>query len=221
MVAAELHAQRKQSPAGGGVGAFPARPPMTKDLQVRFVAVVLSIFTVAAAVFGWINWQKERQFETPYDGVWWVEHQGQLTARRVDPSGPGARAGLKVGDVLLAVNDHPVSAVSGLTRQMFRAGTWSKTNYSLVRGGVPVKVPIILVPFDRSLYAGLRFIALIYLGIGLYVLLRRWTAPRSTHFYLFCLTSFIFYCFHYTGKLNQFDWIIYWSNVVAELLQPA
>jgi PAS domain S-box-containing protein len=67
--------------------------------------------------------------------------------------------------------------------------------------------------------SGLRLIALIYLGIGLYVLLRRWTAPRSTHFYLFCLSSFIFYAFHYTGKLNQFDEIVYWSNVVAELLQ--
>ncbi len=55
----------------------------------------------------------------------------------------------------------------------------------------------------------------------MYVLLRRWTAPKSAHFYVFCLVSFIFYSFHYTGKLNDFDWIIYWSNVVAWLLQPA
>ena len=104
---------------------------------------------------------------------------------------------------------------------MYRAGTWSKATYNLRRGGVTVNVPVVLVPFDKSLYVGLRFISLIYLGIGLYVLLRRWTAPKSTHFYLFCLVSFIFYAFHYTGKLNQFDWIVYWSNVVAELLQPA
>ncbi len=51
--------------------------------------------------------------------------------------------------------------------------------------------------------------------------MRRWTAPKSAHFYLFCLVSFVFYSFHYTGKLNDFDWIIYWSNVVAWLLQPA
>ena len=64
-------------------------------------------------------------------------------------------------------------------------------------------------------------IALIYLGIGLYVLLRRWTAVGSTHFYIFCLVSFIFYSFKYTGKFNDFDWTIYWGNVVAWLLQPA
>jgi hypothetical protein len=45
---------------------------MTKDFQVRFLAVLLAIVTTAAAVFAWINFQKERQFEKPYDGVWWV-----------------------------------------------------------------------------------------------------------------------------------------------------
>ncbi len=59
---------------------------------------------------------------------------------------------------------------------------------------------------DRSINQGFRFIALVYLGIGLYVLLRRWTAPHSTHFYLFCLVSFVLYSFWYTGKFNEFDW---------------
>ena len=114
-----------------------------------------------------------------------------------------------------------VSNVGSLERQIYRTGVWSKATYSLVRQGIPIEAPLILVPADRSLYIGLRLIALVYLGIGLYVLLRRWTAPKSTHFYVFCLVSFIFYSFHYTGKLNDFDWIIYWANVVAWLLQPA
>src|SRR5262249_54305027 len=88
--------------------------------------------------------------------------------------------------------------------------------------GVKVEAPsVILIDADNSLNQGGRLIALIYLGIGLYVLFRRWTAPRSTHFYIFCLASFILYSFHYTGKLNLFDWIIFWSNIVAGLLQPA
>jgi len=66
-----------------------------------------------------------------------------------------------------------------------------------------------------------RLIALIYLGIGLYILLRRWTAAGSLHFYVFCLVSFILYSFHYTGKLNEFDWTMYWGNVIAMMLQPA
>ena len=195
--------------------------PMARDLQTRFFAVFLALLSVAAIVFAWINFQKEREFVAPYDGVWWVEEAGHLRAERVDIDGPGQKAGIKKGDRLVAVDGHDVVNVGSLERQLYRVGVWSKANYSLVRQGVPLEAPLIPAPADRTLYGGLRLIALVYLGIGLYVLLRRWTAPRSTHFYIFCLVSFIFYSFHYTGKLNDFDWIVYWSNVVAWLLQPA
>lgn len=197
------------------------RRPMTKDFQVRFLALVLFLVTAAAGVFAWINFQKERQFETPYDGVWWVESDGHLRANRVDTDGPGSRGGIRVGDLVTSINENEIKNVADLTRQIYRTGIYSKANYALVRGNVPLNVSVVLVPFNKSLNSGLRLIALIYLGIGLYVLLRRWTAPRATHFYVFCLTSFIFYSFHYTGKLNLFDWIIFWSNVVAQLMQPA
>ena len=85
-----------------------------------------------------------------------------------------------------------------------------------MRQSVPVDTDVVLVPTEESLNTWLRLIALIYLGIGLYVLLRRWTAPGSLHFYIFCLASFILYSFHYTGKLNGFDWTIYWGNIVAD-----
>src|SRR5208282_4305846 len=48
--------------------------------------------------------------------------------------------------------------------------------------------------------------ALLYLFIGLFIFVRRWNAPRAIHFYVFCLVSFVLYSFHYTGKLNSFDW---------------
>jgi len=194
---------------------------MAKDLQNRLFAVVLALISVAAITFAWINFQKEREFSSPYDGVWWVEDGTRLKAERVDVDGPGQKAGVKTGDRLVAVDGHAVANVGSLERQLYRVGIWSKATYSLVRQGVPVEAPVILAPADRTLYGGLRLIALVYLGIGIYVLLRRWTAPKSTHFYVFCLVSFIFYAFHYTGKLNDFDWIVYWANVVAWLFQPA
>jgi PAS domain S-box-containing protein len=150
-----------------------------------------------------------------------VEDGGRLTADAVDPNGPGAKAGIKPGDQLIAVNGREVKDMAGLERQIYGTGVWSKATYSLVRQSVSLDSSVILVPADRSLNNWLRLIALIYLGIGLYVLLRRWTAPGSTHFYIFCLVSFIAYSFKYTGKLNDFDWTIYWSNIVAWVLQPA
>ncbi len=194
---------------------------MNRDFQLRFTAGLLILLTTATVVLAWINFQKEPEFQIPYDGVSWMEHNGSLFADRVEASGPGARAGIKQGDQLVAVNEHEVKAAPGLIRQLYRVGPWSKATYSLLRQSVPLDTTVILIPADRSLNSWLRLIALIYLGIGIYVLLRRWTAPGSTHFYIFCLVSFVFYAFKYTGKLNDFDWTIYWVNVTAWLLQPA
>src|SRR5579862_5154010 len=206
-----------QPPKGSG----PVPKPMNRESQARFIAVLLFLLTVAAVVFAGFNLQKERDSAGPDDGVWWVEHNGYLLADRVDPNGPGAKAGIKINDQLVSVNGQEVNSTPGLVRQLYRSGVWSKATYSLIRKSVTLESSVILVPADRSLNNSLRLIALIYLGIGIYVLLRRWTAPGSTHFYIFCLVSFIAYSFKYTGKLDAFDWEIYWSNIVAWVLQPA
>ncbi len=194
---------------------------MNPESQPRFVAVLLFLLTVAAVVFAGFNFEKERDSAVPDDGVWWVEHNHGLVAERVDGNGPGARAGIKTGDQLVSISGQEIRSTPGLVRQLYHTGVWSKADYSLVRDSVTIDSSVILAPADRSLNNSLRLIGLIYLGIGLYVLLRRWTAPGSTHFYIFCLISFIAYSFKYTGKLNNFDWIIYWSNIVAWVVQPA
>src|SRR4051812_6555693 len=194
---------------------------MKSESQFRFAAILLALLTASAAILAFINYQKEREVETPTDGVWWVEHEGWLRAERVEPGGPADKGGIKVGDELTAINSRTVNSVAAVQRQIYRTGIYKDATYSLVRNEVPVDVKVILEPADKSVNAGLRLIALIYLGIGLYVLLRRWTAPKSMHFYVFCLVSFIAYSFKYTGKLNDFDWIIYWSNIGAWMLQPA
>ena len=194
---------------------------MNRDSQIRFTAGLLALFTVAAITLAWINFRKESQSVTPYDGVWWTESGGSIVAERVDANGPAARSGIKLGDRLTAVDGHAVKGSDGVVRQMYQDGAWSKITYSVVRAGVSLDASPILVPRERASNDWLRLIALIYLGIGLYVLFRRWTAPGSTHFYIFCLVSFAFHAFHFTGKLNSFDWSIYWGNVAANMLQPA
>src|ERR1700676_2032682 len=201
------------------IGAPPKA--MNRESQVRSVAVLLFLLTVAAVVFAGFNFNSEWKVLVPDDGVWWIEHGGHLTADRVDPNGPGAKSGIKSGDQLLSVNGQEVHGMSGLERQLYRNGVWSKAAYSLQRQSVTLDSSVILVPAERSLNNLLRLIALIYLRIGLYVLLRRWTAVGSTHFYIFCLVSFVFYSLHYIGKFNAFDWSVFWANEIAWLLQPA
>ena len=224
-VAHQLHSKTVRSPVCNadcnGEGGLDRFRPMVKEYTTRFAALLLALITLTAICFAWINFFKEREYQLPYDGVWWVSANGQAKAEKVAWEGPGARAGVRAGDVLVSIDGRTVTTNVGVTRALYHAGVWTKAKYRLSRQGFTVDSEVILTPLDRSMNVGLRFIALTYLGIGLYVLLRRWTAPRSAHFYLFCLVSFIYYGFHYTGKLNGFDEIVYWANVVAELLQPA
>ena len=194
---------------------------MNREFQARFTVIVIGLVTFAAVVFAGFNYKLEHQTATPDDGVWWLEKSGSVVADRLDPNGSAALAGVRNGDTLVSINNHPVSSLAAIERQLYDSGVSSKATYSLLRGTVPLDVQVVLVPAERSMNDWLRLIALIYLGIGLYVLLRRWTAVGSLHFYIFCLVSFIFYSLHFTGKLNTFDWIVFWSNEVAWLLQPA
>ena len=223
-----LHSVPEKSAQRGDVESRSfADQRMQKDSLIRVSAVFLSLITAATIIFAFINFQKENLYPTPEDGAWWVEQDGVLTARSLTPGGPADKAGIKVGDRLLTARPapldegQPIKSFASFQKQLYRTGVWQKATYGLDRHGVKMEASVILVPTDRSLYLGLRLIALIYLGIGIYVLLRRWTAPKSMHFYIFCLVSFVLYAFHYTGKLNTFDWIIYWANVTAWMLQPA
>src|ERR1019366_1447128 len=82
-----------------------------------------------------------------------------------------------------------------------------------IEGSAPFPVQVLLEPADRSTDQGSRLIALVYLLIGLYVLFRRWTAPKSTHFFVFCLVSFVLYAFRPTYVPGIFDQVINWGNL--------
>lgn len=194
---------------------------MSRESQTRFVAILLFLLTVAAVVFAGFNFRAEKNYAVPFDGVMWIERSGRLSADQIDPDGPAAKAGIKRGDELLSVNGRSITSTSGLQQQLFHSGVYSKATYSLSRQSVTIDSQVILEKYEHPQHDWLRLIALIYLSIGVYVLLRRWTAPGSTHFFIFCLVSFIAYSFHYTTKLDAFDWEIYWSNVIALMLQPA
>jgi PAS domain S-box-containing protein len=116
-----------------------------------------------------------------------------------------------------------ISQVADLERVKIRTEVYGKASYRITRGGVLLDTPVVVIlePADRSLARAERLIGLIYLAIGIYVLFRRWTAPRATHFYLFCLVSFSLFTLKYTGELDGLDWTVFWLNVLAEALQPA
>src|SRR5690242_21014076 len=151
-VAAKLHMRqsRRIEPPRSALAAHPA-DPMNKEFKTRFTVILLGLVTVGVATLGWINFQKEPDFQLPYDGVWWVERAGQQVAVRLDPNGPGAQAGIKSGDHLTSINQREVRTAAERVRLTFQTGIYQKATYSLVRQGVPVDVEVVLGAADRSL----------------------------------------------------------------------
>jgi two-component system NtrC family sensor kinase len=196
---------------------------MKQNLRASLGAVVLAIATVAAFTFALLNFEQRRLFDSPDDGVAWIDSDHGIQAWKVAPNSPGARAGIRAGDQLVAFNDVTMSRAVQVTQRLWRAGIWTQVRYKLSRNGEEFETPLVTAPapkpFSTENYT--RAVGLIYLFIGIFIFVKRWNAPRAVHFYVFCLLSFVLYSFHYSGKLDVFDWEIYWANIAAHLLAPA
>jgi len=197
----------------------------SKALKQQLVSALLVILTAAALVAAGINFQQQRKFRLPDDGVTWVDQDrggaNRVVAAQIATGSPAEHAGLKVGDQLQQINGFATRTSAHVPRALIRLGAWSSANYVVQRGGVELKPKLILA--ENPLAASLMYqyvVGLVYIAIGLFVYYRRSRAPYGTHFYVLCLASFVLSTFHYTGKLNNFDKVMYWGNVAAGFAAP-
>jgi two-component system, NtrC family, sensor kinase len=196
---------------------------MKQNLRVSLGAVVLALATLAAVIYAWINFRQREVYDIPDDGVAWLDTTSGAKAWNVTPNSPAARAGIRAEDILIAINDVPVHNQVQVTKRLWRAGLWSQVRYKLARGGSEFETRLITVPAEKpaSIENYERVVGLLYLFIGLFIFIRRWNAPRAVHFYVFCLVSFVLFSFHYSGKLDAFDYEIYWLKIASLMLAPA
>src|SRR5215472_391816 len=199
---------------------------MLQELKFQLSTAILTILTVAAAISASINFEQQLQFRLPEDGVTWVDRidsDGTLSvqARRVVFGGGAANAGIRAGDILLKINGLPIKNALYVPQALVKIGVWNKADYLIERNGVQIKPSVIVQAVPRDPAVMYQYVVGVgYLIIGLFVYFRRGAAQRARHFYVFCLVSFIFSTFHYTGTLSSFDQIILFGNVAAGLLAP-
>src|SRR5713226_1234263 len=196
---------------------------MKQNLRVSLGAAVLALATLAAVIFALLNFDQRTRYELVDDGVAWLDTAHGIQAWQVAPNSPAAHAGIRPDDLLLTIDGVPVLRASMVPNRLTRAGLWTQVRYKLSRNGEEFETPLVTAPAEKpaSTENYLRIVGLLYLFIGLFIFIRRWNAPRAVHFYVFCLVSFVLYSFHFSGKLDTFDWEVYWSEIVARLLAPA
>src|SRR5687768_4312228 len=194
-----------------------------KPFPLHFKIVVIVSLTSLVVLIGLLNLRDRLAWSDPWDGVFWKEAGGGLRADAVVLDGPGERAGIRVGDILVDINSQKISDLGQYSDRLFELGVNAKATYSLAYSGSNRTVSLILG--ERSLLAprdGPRILlAFLYLAIGLFVILRGSHSPRAFHFYFICLASFTVYLYSFTPKLGALDWTVYGLSVGAFLLLPA
>jgi two-component system, NtrC family, sensor kinase len=200
-----------------------------RGLRSQFANTLLLVLSAAAVVAAVINFQQLRKFQIPDDGVTWadrVDRNGtnRVLAIHINPGGSGDKAQIHLGDELVAIDGSKISSALDVARTLWGIPLiYEKpTQYTLRRGGIEFQKDKVFIqtaePESGRLYE--YAIGFAYLAIGLFVFYRRTNARKALHFFLLCLFSFLAFCFHYTGKLNTFDEVMYWGNLVGNVLAP-
>lgn len=193
-----------------------------RELRQQLTNALMAVLTAAAVIAAVINFQQQAKFRLPIDGATWVDQGGRAVAVDVAAGSPAANAGIHVNDELVSIAGVKVHSSSQATQILASLGPWHKTDYRILHSGIEVPATVVTAEAKREGTLYYQYIVgVIYLAIGLYVYVRRRGAPRALHFFLLCLVSFVLSTFHYTGKLNNFDKVIYLGNVAAGFLAPA
>ncbi len=194
----------------------------------QFAGTLLLILAVAAVIAAVLSFDHMRSYSLHDDGVTWVDRKApkggnEVVAAYILPGGPGEKAGIRLGDRLLRVGASPIKSSLDVPQALWQIPLLGQTQYTLSRGGIEFQKDNIFIqaaPRDSAVYYQ-YIVGVFYLAIGLFVYYRRTSAAKSFHFFTLCLVSFVASCFHYSGKLNTFDEVMYWSNLAASLVAPA
>jgi two-component system NtrC family sensor kinase len=217
---------------GAEVSTTPARWDglAVKELKIQFANALLVILTVAAVASAFINFQQnfqlDKRYRLPEDGVTWVDRaqpngKNIVQALHVAPLSPGENAGIRTNDVLVKIKGVRIDDAIDVAQVLIRLGPWRPAEYVVVRNGIEIKANVIVGERVPEYAVSYQYaVGVAYLLIGLFVYFRRGNAPKSLHFLILCLSSFVLSTFHYTGKLNAFDQVIYWGNIAAGLFAP-
>jgi len=178
---------------------------------------------LALAAVGVYNIVLKATWTSTDDGVFWKQAPQGLVAARLAPGGPAARAGVREGDVLLAVDGEEALSPRRLESTLAGRRAGSRLTYSLLRENERRALDVVVRPLPRGDVSAFYYLSLagfFSLVVGTVVLLRRPADRTSLHFYAVCVLFFLVYSVSYTGKLNLADRAFFWTDSLAVLFLP-
>jgi two-component system, NtrC family, sensor kinase len=158
------------------------------------------------------------------DGVLWKNAGGDVVASEIAMGTAAERAGVRRGDVLLAIDGSPVDRVEDVVATLHGAQQGETLHYTIARVTARQQFEVALEPVPSSplgLYLALAAVGIFSLLVGASVRLRRPDHQATLHFFWLTVAFFGMMAFSFTGKLDPLDWTFYWGDLTAQLLLPA
>jgi hypothetical protein len=181
------------------------------------------VVTVCLLAFGLANVVSRATSREVEDGVLWVERAAGVVAAEVAVPSAADRAGVRPGDVLLAIDGQPVEARSQVLAVQQRAEADERHVYTLLRLGSREVAQVQLAPLPEGaglLYYLLAAVGILTLLVGAAVRTRRPGDQATLHFFWLSVAFFGVLAFSFSGRLDKVDWAFYWADVIALLLLP-
>jgi two-component system, NtrC family, sensor kinase len=182
------------------------------------VAVVVALLCLAVA-----NIAVRATWSEMEDGVLWKQQGAALTAREITANSAAEKAGLQLGDELVAVDRQPIQSLQDLTGAFHRAAEGRSLTYTVVRLRTQQMLNVALEPMpsgSRSLYFALAAVGIFSLLVGAAVRLRRPDHQATLHFFWLTMAFFGVLSLSFSGRLDALDKVFYWGDVIATLLLP-
>jgi two-component system NtrC family sensor kinase len=154
------------------------------------------------------------------DGVLWEARPEGVTAAEVAVRSGAMAAGIRPGDVLVAIDGAPIETVDEVHHALGSATRSDPLSYTVLRLGEQRMLNVEVAPVpggNPTLYVVGAAIGIFTLLVGASVRLRRPNDPATLHFFWLCLAFFGTLTFSFS-RLDRLDWYFYWADVVATLL---
>jgi two-component system, NtrC family, sensor kinase len=157
------------------------------------------------------------------DGVLWRSMNGAVVAAEIAPGTAGERAGIRKGDILLAIQGKEVVDVADVVEILHAGAPGMPLRYLVAREHTREQPTIEVQPIPsspRGMYFALAAVGIFSLLVGASVRLRRPDHQATLHFFWLTVAFFGAMAFSFTGKLDALDWTFYWGDLTAQLLLP-
>lgn len=179
--------------------------------------------TLALLSLGLVNVVSRATSSNVEDGVLWVERAVGVVAAEVATPSAASRAGVRPGDVLIAVDSQPVDGRDDVLAIQHTARAGDRHTYTLLRLGSREVANVSLAPMPSG--AGLFYYVLAAVGIftllvGAAVRARRPTDQATLHFFWLSVAFFGLFTFSFSGRLDRVDWVFYWGDAIAVMVLP-